>query len=51
MSTSEQKVLEGQRALVTLPNAALVLFPDSNHGSQFRFTQRFNRYMTDFLDR
>jgi pimeloyl-ACP methyl ester carboxylesterase len=34
-----------------LPNAALVLFPDSNHGSQFQFTQRFNRYVTDFLDR
>jgi pimeloyl-ACP methyl ester carboxylesterase len=34
-----------------LPNAELVLFPDSNHGSQFQFTELFNRYVTDFLDR
>jgi pimeloyl-ACP methyl ester carboxylesterase len=34
-----------------LPNAELVLFPDSNHGSHFQFTQPFNRYVTDFLDR
>ena len=33
-----------------LPNAELVLFPDSNHGSHFQFTERFNRYATDFLD-
>ena len=34
-----------------LPNAELVLFPDSNHGSHFQFTEPFNRYVTDFLDR
>jgi pimeloyl-ACP methyl ester carboxylesterase len=34
-----------------LPNAELILFPDSNHGSHFQFTQSFNRYLTDFLDR
>ena len=33
-----------------LPNAELVLLPDSNHGSQFQFTELFNRYVTDFLD-
>jgi pimeloyl-ACP methyl ester carboxylesterase len=33
-----------------LPNAELVLFPDSNHGSQFQFTELFNRLVTDFLD-
>ena len=34
-----------------LPNAELILFPDSNHGSQFQFTDQFNRYATEFLDR
>jgi pimeloyl-ACP methyl ester carboxylesterase len=34
-----------------LPNAELILFPDSNHGSHFQFTEEFNRYATDFLDR
>ena len=34
-----------------LPNAELILFPDSNHGSHFQFTEAFNRYATDFLDR
>jgi pimeloyl-ACP methyl ester carboxylesterase len=34
-----------------LPNAELILFPDSNHGSHFQFTEPFNRYATDFLDR
>jgi pimeloyl-ACP methyl ester carboxylesterase len=34
-----------------IPNAELILFPDSNHGSHFQFTERFNRYVTDFLDR
>jgi hypothetical protein len=34
-----------------LPNAELILFPDSNHGSQFQFTELFNRYVTDFVDR
>ena len=33
-----------------LPNAELILFPDSNHGSHFQFTQSFIRYLTDFLD-
>jgi pimeloyl-ACP methyl ester carboxylesterase len=34
-----------------LPNAELILFPDSNHGSHFQFTEQFNRYATDFVDR
>jgi pimeloyl-ACP methyl ester carboxylesterase len=34
-----------------LPNAELVLFPDSNHGSHFQFTQPFNGYLTNFVDR
>jgi pimeloyl-ACP methyl ester carboxylesterase len=35
----------------TLPNGELILFPDSNHGSHFQFTEPFNRYVTDFLGR
>jgi pimeloyl-ACP methyl ester carboxylesterase len=34
-----------------LANAELILFPDSNHGSHFQFTEPFNRYAADFLDR
>jgi pimeloyl-ACP methyl ester carboxylesterase len=34
-----------------MPNAELILFPDSNHGSHFQFTELFNRYVTDFVDR
>jgi pimeloyl-ACP methyl ester carboxylesterase len=34
-----------------LPNAELILFPDSNHGSHFQFTELFNRYMIAFVDR
>jgi pimeloyl-ACP methyl ester carboxylesterase len=34
-----------------LPNAELILFPDSNHGSHFQFTQSFSEYLTEFLDR
>jgi pimeloyl-ACP methyl ester carboxylesterase len=34
-----------------LPNAELILFPDSSHGSHFQFAAPFNRYVTDFLDR
>ena len=34
-----------------LPNAELILFPDSNHGSHFQFTQTFNRYLAEFLGR
>jgi pimeloyl-ACP methyl ester carboxylesterase len=34
-----------------LPSAELILFPDSNHGSHFQFTEPFNRYVTDFVDR
>jgi pimeloyl-ACP methyl ester carboxylesterase len=33
-----------------LPNAELILFPDSNHGSHFQFTDSFNRYLTSFVD-
>jgi pimeloyl-ACP methyl ester carboxylesterase len=33
-----------------LPNAELILFPDSNHGSQLQFTELFIRYLNDFVD-
>ena len=33
-----------------LPDADLILFPDSNHGSHFQFADRFNRYVVDFID-
>ena len=33
-----------------LPNAELILFPDSNHGSHFQFPELFNRHITDFID-
>jgi pimeloyl-ACP methyl ester carboxylesterase len=33
-----------------LPNAELVLYPDSNHGSQFQFPNRFTRQVAAFLD-
>jgi pimeloyl-ACP methyl ester carboxylesterase len=34
----------------SLPNAELILFPDSNHGSHFQFTEQFDRLLTDFVD-
>ena len=34
-----------------LPNAELILFSDSNHGSQFQYAERFSRYVADFVDR
>jgi pimeloyl-ACP methyl ester carboxylesterase len=34
-----------------LPNAELILFPDSNHGSHFQFPELFNARVTDFVDR
>jgi pimeloyl-ACP methyl ester carboxylesterase len=34
-----------------LPNAELILFPDSNHGSHFQFAHSFNGYLAEFLDR
>src|SRR3954469_11720079 len=34
-----------------LPNAELILFPDSNHGSHFQFTDAFVGYATSFVDR
>jgi pimeloyl-ACP methyl ester carboxylesterase len=33
-----------------LPNAELILFPNSNHGSHFQFTELFNQYLSDFID-
>jgi pimeloyl-ACP methyl ester carboxylesterase len=33
-----------------LSNAELILFPDSNHGSHFQFTESFNRSLIGFLD-
>jgi pimeloyl-ACP methyl ester carboxylesterase len=34
-----------------LPNAELILFPDSNHGSHFQFKESFIEYVTGFIDR
>jgi pimeloyl-ACP methyl ester carboxylesterase len=34
-----------------LPNAELVLFPDSNHGSHFQYHEPFVEYLTGFIDR
>jgi len=34
-----------------LPNAELILFPDSNHGPHFQYAEQFNRYAIDFLER
>jgi pimeloyl-ACP methyl ester carboxylesterase len=34
-----------------LPNAELILFPDSNHGSHFQFQDSFIEYITGFIDR
>jgi pimeloyl-ACP methyl ester carboxylesterase len=34
-----------------LPNAELVLFPDSNHGSHFQFKEAFIEYVTSFVNR
>jgi pimeloyl-ACP methyl ester carboxylesterase len=33
-----------------LPNAELMLLPDSNHGSHFQYVERFVRRVIDFLD-
>jgi pimeloyl-ACP methyl ester carboxylesterase len=33
-----------------LPDAELVLFPDSGHGAHFQYVQRFVRRVIDFLD-
>ncbi len=33
-----------------IPDAELLLFPDSNHGSHFQYPQRFLRRVHDFLD-
>jgi pimeloyl-ACP methyl ester carboxylesterase len=33
-----------------LPNAELILFPDSNHGSHFQYTELFNQHLGDFID-
>jgi pimeloyl-ACP methyl ester carboxylesterase len=33
-----------------LRNAELILFPDSNHGSHFQFTESFIEYVTSFID-
>jgi len=33
-----------------LPNAELMLLPDSNHGSHFQYVARFVRRVVDFLD-
>jgi pimeloyl-ACP methyl ester carboxylesterase len=34
-----------------LPNAELILFPDSNHGSHFQVAERFSRYTIEFVER
>ena len=34
-----------------LPDAELVIYPDSNHGSHFQYPDRFTRHVIDFLAR
>jgi pimeloyl-ACP methyl ester carboxylesterase len=34
-----------------LPDAELILFPDSNHGSHFQFHEAFIEYLTSFIER
>jgi hypothetical protein len=40
-----------QSPAVNDADAELILFPDSNHGSHFQFTDRFVEYVIAFVDR
>ena len=33
-----------------IPNAQLVIYPDSNHGSQFQYPELFAEHVTQFLN-
>jgi pimeloyl-ACP methyl ester carboxylesterase len=37
-------------SFANLPNAELILFPDSNHGSHLQYAELFNQYLSDFVD-
>ncbi len=42
-------VLNSYRLSETLPNAVLLVYPDSGHGSLFQFHESFTRHAAAFL--